>query len=133
VRFQSAGRWHSRSSAAEGLQREKAIQLLNRREPEYVIEVAGFPTTAIRQGAKRFAAELLDTARLFVPGRPAISATSSHVPEYGMHLMATLRFSRFENLTAKEGTIELVAQSRSMNIRERFKLKDMVYGGSLEM
>jgi hypothetical protein len=47
--------------------------------------------------------------------------------------MAMLRFPRFENLAPKDGTIELAAQSRRMNIRERFKLKDMVYGGSLEL
>jgi hypothetical protein len=111
---------------------KKAIALLNRRESEYMVEVAGFPTTVIRQGAKLFSAELLETARLHVPGRRAISASSSHLPGYGMHLMATLRFPRFENLP-KDGTIELVAQSRRMNIRERFKLKDMIYASSLEL
>lgn len=118
---------------AEGLQSEKAIELLNRREPEYVLEVAGFPATVIRQGAKRFAAELLDTARLIVPGRRPIAATSSHVPEYGMHFAATLRFPRLEDLTPKEQTIDLLARSGRKNIRERFKLKSMVYGGNLEL
>ena len=118
---------------ANGLESEKARELLNATQAEYVVEIAGFPTTVIRQGAKRFAAELLDTARILAPGRAPLRATSSHVPEYGMHLVATLRFPRFDDLDRKEGTIDVVAQSGSMNIRERFKLKDMVYGGKLEL
>ncbi|MEP7363262.1 MAG: hypothetical protein ABI972_08400 [Acidobacteriota bacterium] len=116
-----------------GLNDEKAVELLNRNEPDYVVEIAGFPTTAIRQGAEKFAAELLRTARLTVPNRPPIAATASNVPEYGMHLVATLRFPRFENLAAKEGTIDLFAESGRMRIQERFKLREMVYDGRLEL
>ena len=36
-----------------GLQDERAVDLLSRSEPEYVLEVAGFPTTLIHQGAKK--------------------------------------------------------------------------------
>lgn len=117
----------------EGLQGEKSIELLSRAEPEYIVEIAGFPTIMIRQGAKRFAAELLDTARLVVPGRRPIAATSSHVPEHGMHLAATLRFPRLRDLTPKEKMIDLLAKSGPINIRERFTLKSMMYGGSLEL
>jgi hypothetical protein len=118
---------------AGGLDSEKAIELLNSSQDEYIIEIAGFPTTVIPQGAKKFGAQLLDSARLIVPGRPAVRAKGSHVPEYGMHLVATLRFPRFENLEPKEGSIEIQTQSGNMSFRERFKLKDMVYGGKLEL
>jgi hypothetical protein len=118
---------------AGGLENEKALELLNAEQTEYVIEIAGFPTTIIRQGAKKFAAELLKSARVVVPGRAPLRATSSYVPEYGMHLVATLRFPRFDDLDSKDGTIEVNAQSGNMNIRERFKLKDMMYGGKLEL
>jgi hypothetical protein len=118
---------------AEGLQNEKAIELLSTQPSEYVVEVAGFPANVVRQGAKRFEAELQETARLIVSGRRPIAATSSHVPDYGNHLVATLRFPRFEGLTLKDGSIEIIATSRRMNIRERFRLKDMVYDGNLEL
>jgi hypothetical protein len=117
----------------EGLNSEKAPELLNSDPTEYILEIAGFPTTVIRQGAKRFAAELLDSARLLAPGRTPVRANASHVPEYGMHLLATLRFPRFESLEPNDGTIQLIAQSGNLNIRERFKLKEMLYGGKLEL
>ena len=115
------------------MQSEEAVELLSPKQQEYVVEIAGFNTTVIRQGAKKFAADLLKTARLTVPGRRPISATDVHVPEHGMHLMATLRFPRFENLEVKEGPIDVTAETRGIELRERFKLKDMVYGGSLEL
>jgi hypothetical protein len=118
---------------AGDLDAEKAVEMLNQQPADYVIEVAGFPTTVIRQGAKRFAAELLDSARLLVRGRPPMPPTSAEVPEYGMHLVATLRFQRFKDLAPNEGLIELSAESGRMSIRERFKLKNMLYGGVLEL
>jgi hypothetical protein len=118
---------------AYGLKTEEAVELLTAKQTEYAIEVAGFNTTIIRQGAKKFAADLSKTARLVIPGRRPISATDVHVPEHGMHLMATLRFPRLENLEAKEGSVELTAETRGIELHERFKLKDMVYGGSLEL
>ena len=109
------------------------MELLNHRDPEYLIDVAGFPTQAIRQGARRFTADLLQSGRLIVPNRPAVNATSANVPEHGMHLVATLRFPRFDNLKAKDGTIELYAESEKIQVQVRFKLKEMVYGGGLEL
>jgi hypothetical protein len=117
----------------DGLQSDKAVELLTRREPEYVLEVAGFPAIMIRQGAKRFEAELLKTARLIVPDRKPILAASAHVPEYGTHLVATLRFPRLTDLTAKDGTIELYTASGSIKLQQRFKLKQMIYEGNLEL
>jgi hypothetical protein len=116
-----------------GLDNDRAVELLKPNEQEYVIEIAGFPTTLIRQGAERFAEELQKTARLTVPSRPAIVPASVNVPPHGMHLMATLRFPRLADLATKDGTIELSLESGAFKIRERFKLEKMVYEGQLEL
>jgi hypothetical protein len=98
-----------------------------------VVEIAGFPATIVRQNAERFAKELKKSARLTVPGRRSVGAVSSEMPEPGMHLMATLTFPRFENLHQQEEHIELSASVRGIKISERFKLKEMLYGGNLEL
>ncbi len=115
------------------LESQEADELLNTPPRDYKVEIAGFPTTIIRQGGKRFAAELRESARLAVPGRRPVAAASSNVPEYGMHLMATLSFPRFEDLDPKEGYVDLSATVRGMKLRERFKLKEMMYSGNLEL
>jgi hypothetical protein len=118
---------------AHGLQHEDAVALLTAKQTEYVVEIAGFNVSAIRQGAKKFAADLSKTARIVVPGRRPLSANDAQAPEHGMHLMVTLRFPRFENLEAKEGHIEVIAETRGIALRERFKLKELIYAGSLEL
>ena len=118
---------------AFALQQSKAPETIEIAEPEYVVEIAGFPTTLIRQGARRFEAELADSARLIVAGRPNLKPVSAHVPEHGMHLMATLRFPKFETLDTKEGDIAIQAASGSLKVDQRFKLKDMIYDGRLEL
>lgn len=116
-----------------GLEDPKVIELLNAAPSEYKLEIAGFLTTVVREGAEKFAAELKDSARLIVSGRKPIRATEAEMPEHGMHLMATLRFPRLEDVQVKESHVELSASVRGMQIRERFKLSDMVYAGNLEL
>ena len=116
-----------------GLKDENAVELLNRRDAEYVIEIAGFPTQAITQGARQLSSDLLRSARLTVANRPTARAAYANVPEHGMHLVATMRFPRFDGLSGKDGTIDLYAESGKIQIQVRFKLKDMVYQGRLEL
>lgn len=117
----------------EGLGRPKAEELLRGEGDEYVVEVAGFPAGMIGQGARRFEAELAATATLYVKGRPAVKAASASVPEHGNHLIATLRFPRWENLSSDAGVIEFAAQAGPMDIRQKFKLHEMQYKGRLEL
>ena len=55
------------------------------------------------------------------------------VPEHGMHLMATLRFPRFENITAEDGVVQFSAEAGPARIECPFKLKAMIYRGRLEL
>jgi hypothetical protein len=116
-----------------GLRSDRAVALLQGDPSEYVVEVAGFPTGMVPQGVKRFEAELLQSATLKVKGRGALRATAVSVPEHGTHLLATLRFPRFENLTDGEGLIDFAVQAGPMDIRQPFKLHDMSYKGRLEL
>lgn len=116
-----------------GLGNAKAMELLRGSDDEYVVDVAGFPVGTIPQGVRRFEAQLLETATLVVKGRKAVKATATSVPEHGNHLIATLRFPRMENLSDAEGLIEFAAVAGPMDIRQKFKLRDMTFKGRLEL
>jgi hypothetical protein len=118
---------------ALALEQAKTLELPRATEAEYVIEIAGFPTTLFPQGARRLEAELAKSARLSAAGRRTVTPASVSVPGHGMHLMATLCFPRFEPLDAKDRDITIWANSGSLSIEQRFKLKDMVYEGHLEL
>jgi hypothetical protein len=116
-----------------GLSSAKAAELLQGNAAEYVLEVAGFPVGMVPQGVRRFEAELLESSTLLLKGRKTLRATAASVPEHGNHLIATLRFPRFENLSDSDGFIEFAAQAGPMDIRQKFKLRDMNYKGRLEL
>lgn len=116
-----------------GLQNPKAVELLKGSESEYVLDVAGFPVGMVPQGVRRFEAELLQSATLLVKGRKALRAKAASVPEHGNHLVGTLRFPRFENLSEGDGFIEFAALAGPMEIHQKFKLRDMSYSGRLEL
>lgn len=115
------------------LQTPDALDLLNTQPTNYILQIAGFPTTVIGQSSAKFAEVLKKSARLTIPGRKPMSPTDAEMPAPGMHLMATLTFPRLENLTPAEGHIELTAVTRAFKLHHRFKLKDMIYNGALEL
>lgn len=121
-----------------GLSSPQAEALLRGGEAEHVIEIAGFPAGMVPQGVRRLEAELLASATLAVKGRKPVQASAVSVPEHGNHLIATIRFPRMENLLDDGGFIALSAAAgppgiSQMDIRQRFKLRDMYYKGRLEL
>lgn len=116
-----------------GLASPKAVALLEGNAKEYSLELAGFPAGMIPQGTKRFEAQLLASAVITWKGGNAIRAIAAEVPEHGNHLMATLSFPRSEQLSVADGSIEIFAQAGTMEVRQKFKLREMIYRGRLEL
>jgi hypothetical protein len=117
----------------EGLEHPKAIEFLDCEEPDYVVEILGFPVQLVPQGTRRLEAELLQTAGVLLKGHGPIQATSAYVPQHGEHLSAELRFPRRDPIRADDGTLEFAAQAWPMKIQQKFKLKAMIYRGRLEL
>lgn len=116
-----------------GLEHPKAAEILRGSENDYIIEVAGLPTGMVPQGARRLEARLQENATIQVKGRKHHVADSVSVPEHGTHLMATIRFKRYEDLQDTEGFIEFFAQAGPMQITQKFRLRDMYFRGNLEL
>ena len=116
-----------------GLDSDRANRILAASESEYVIEVGGFPATAVKGGARLLQEEFAKSARLVVRGRPQAAVSSADVPEWGNHLVAALRFPRFRDLTADEGKVKLFATAGPIRIDQSFQLDEMVYHGRLEL
>jgi hypothetical protein len=113
------------------LEEEPALELLTHEEPDYVIEMAGFPAILVRD-AKRLEGDLARTARLFLPGRRPLAPSAVDVPAHGNHLIATIRFPRPANIEPA-GAAELTAEHGPAPIKQSFKLKEMIYRGRLEL
>lgn len=116
-----------------GLKEEKAVEQLKQNDTEFIVEIAGFPTTLLKYISKDFERDLMRSAKILIPGRDVISATAVEIPEHGMHRMAAIHFPRVKDLDANDGSIEVRASSGPLSIHQRFKLKEMVYEGRLEL
>ena len=117
----------------EGLHDERALKLLARADGEHVLEVFGFPANLIRGGSAQIEKALNQSARLSFDGRKPLTPSDVYVPEHGYHLAATLRFARIPNLHPELGMVRFSAEVGPMKLDQRFKLRDMVYRGELEV
>ena len=111
----------------------KAVELLGRQEADYVIDIGGFHTTMYPEGAKKLRDDLAKSVRVSVRGRRSVKPLDVVVPDHGMHLSATLRLPRYEPLPSEDGVIELSGETWGVGIECKFKLRDMLYHGALEL
>jgi len=116
----------------DGLQSAAAVEWLEANQPDYVLEIFGFPATLYHRQSERVEKQIAETAGLYVRGQVAVRAKEVRVPEHGMHMSATVRFPRA--LTADLGDeVEFIGKAGPAELREKFKLKNMRYEGRIEM
>ena len=111
----------------------EAIELLEQGGPEYVVDIVGLPAILVGNDSNHLREDLGRTASLAVKGRRSVRAASVDLPPHGIHLAATLRFPRIENIQIDEGFLLFSAKTRSAQIEQRFKLKSMMYRGKLSL
>jgi hypothetical protein len=115
-----------------GLDSPEAVQRLSSEPSEYVLELAGFPAILFKKGSQELEDSLISSA-ISVSGRPPVAPNSVVVPAHGMHLMAAMRFPRFNDLQPGDGSITLTGSAGTIYIEHGFRLKSMVYQSRLEL
>lgn len=115
-----------------GLDDPRAQALLREEPAEHVIEIAGFPTTMMTQGARRMEAELAASAEILFKGRKPLRPVSVSVPEHGMHLMATLRFARLAEI-GEDGLLLVSGKTGPMEFAQKFPVREMLYSGKIAL
>lgn len=136
VRWASALPMRRANAAALGVESRAGKLMLAAAPKQYIIEVAGFPAGALKDGGvKRLEAELMSTAVLTSKKRKPLAATYVAVPEFGSHLMAEIHFPRTPEITLDDGVVEFTALvlAGRVSVRVKFPLKPMVYEGRLEL
>ena len=117
----------------DGLDSPKAVEALSGSESEYVIEVFGVPASVYPKDDSQFEKDLTRTARLSLRGRRPAAASSVTTAPSGSHLVATLRFPRFDHLQERDGALELSLSAGTARIEQRFKLETMTWQGKVEL
>jgi hypothetical protein len=109
----------------------EAKQLLEREEPYYVVEVSQFPFRG-RTGDD-FREALTKSAVLSVKGKDSIHAMDVQVNPRGRTLDLFFVFPRQRVFTVEDSEIDFSAKAGEVPIKQKFKLKDMVFNGKLEL
>jgi hypothetical protein len=111
----------------------EAREILEREETHYVIEVFGLPAQMATMGPERLAEELQLTASLNRNGKRPISPVEIEVPPHGEHLALTFRFPRTDPITLADKQVEFFSTAAPFEFKQKFKLKSMLYDGSLAL
>jgi hypothetical protein len=109
----------------------EAKQSLEREEPYYVIEVSQFPFRG-RTGDD-FKEALTKSAVLSVKGKDSIHAMEVQVNPRGRTLDLFFVFPRQRVFTVEDSEIDFSAKAGEVPIKQKFKLKEMVFNGKLEL
>jgi len=109
----------------------EAKQFLEREEPYYVIEVSQFPFRG--RATDDFREALTKTAVLNVKGKDSIHAMDVQVTPRGRTLDLYFLFPRQRVFTVEDSEIDFSAKAGEVPIKQRFKLKEMIFNGKLEL
>jgi len=122
-----------RQYGAEAGTSPEAKAKLDRQEQVYVLTLAGMPgfTLGAAQGDKK--AALLDVTTLTVAGKPPLKAVDVQVTGGRGTGNVSFLFPRTTTFTAEDKDLEFSSKFDKTPVKKKFKLKDMVFNGKVEM
>jgi hypothetical protein len=110
-----------------------AAELLSRQETNYVVSLSGLPPATVPEDMEQVKA----SASLNVKGRPPIQAEQVQGSGGRETVNLAIVFPRGQNgnhlITLEDREVELKLKLGAIQISRKFKLKDMVYEGKLEL
>ncbi len=99
----------------------------------YTIAVAGIPDALVQASAGRGKAALLAETNLSAKGKPPLNATGVEVGPPGKLVQVIFTFAKTAPFSIGDKEVEFATQFGSVAVRYKFRLKDMLYQGKLEL
>jgi len=111
----------------------EAKGFIDRKDEVYALTMAGLPANLAQaaQGDKK--AVLLGVTTLEVKGKEPVKAMDVQVSAAGRNMNLSFLFPRTTNFTAEDKEFEFVTKFDKTTVKHKFKLKDMVFNGKVEM
>lgn len=113
--------------------RPEVISAVERVESDYIITVDGIPSNAARQGPDEAAASIEERCTLRCAGKTDRIPTKAKITQGEIGTLALITFPRNEPYSLGGKEVEFTIKLGSDTLRQRFKLKDMVFDGKLEL
>ncbi|HEY2844781.1 MAG TPA: hypothetical protein VGJ09_14065 [Bryobacteraceae bacterium] len=122
-----------RQYGAEAATSPEAKARLERADPVYVLTLIGMPgfTLPAAQGERKNA--LLDLTTLTVNGKPPLKPTDVQVSGGRGTGNVSFVFPRTTSFSVEDKEMEFSSKFDKTAVKKKFKLKDMIFNGKLEM
>lgn len=111
-----------------------ARKILDQEPARYVISVAGIPGALVTLGGTETAKHSIqDQTTLTVKGKPALHPDAVEFVASGGSVDVLLAFPKTSPFTPADQEIEFASRIGTVDVKYRFRLKDMVVRGKLEL
>ena len=129
--------WRSAMPIRQALLRKETLEgstsntsdSLNRSETEYTVVLAGIPTRL----APAPADQALEQFALNVDKQKPVYATKIYLQEHEQTVDLFMIFPRTRPIAAQDKEVELVSKYGFLETKKKFKVKDMIVNGKLEL
>jgi hypothetical protein len=132
-------RWHSALPVKEAFARMKfgsesatspdAQKMLAPETTSYIVGLGPLPMQMLRGDA----AAIKSAATLSVKGKDPTVAADVKAERQGNAATLILFFPRTNSITVEDNEVEFAFKLNSLNVKKKFKLKDMMFDGKLEL
>ena len=99
----------------------------------YTLEITGIPSMVAFKGAQLLQDELNRSAALLTTTGRTLRPEATYVRVTGATLTITVRFPREKPITLGDKQVDFIGHGGPIKFNQRFKLKQMVYEGELEL
>ncbi len=117
----------------DDLKLPEARRLLEQQSEFYVLEISGVPPAIAARGTESLEANLYRNAFLRTASGRTFTPDSVYVTARGASLDISIRYAKTNPITLADKQLVFKAEYGLLKIERRFKLKDMVYQGRLEL
>jgi hypothetical protein len=117
----------------EKLDRGRLAELVGPKPDAYILEIFGLPAIMAHAGAEAVEAKFGQTARLRFSGGAMLKPLGAKATVDAVNLSVMIHFSKARPVTAADKEVEFFADVDIVQIRERFRLSAMSYGGTLAL
>jgi hypothetical protein len=117
---------------AEAATSPEAKQVLERSEPDYVIVVSGPLRAMLKGDSEQLKQPIMENSFLSTKGK-AFKPTDIQIALAQSSNDMVFHFPRTNPFTLDDKEVEFSAKLGDVTVKYKFKLKDMVYNGKLEM
>ena len=105
---------------------------LDANEPDYVIAIAGLSRGMVRGASDELKQNMMAATELVIKGKEPIKPKDFKIIGQGS-VSAVFFFPKTNAITEDDKEVEFQSKVGTIAIKQRFRLKDMVFNGKLEM